>query len=108
MTKKFTDWMNEGRREGNNSWLTRALRLKDGHTLSIQASDGHYCKPRKDEDDYNWYYMFEIGYPTFRSNLLRPYAEDPKNLTDTVYGYVPTEIIERVIKRHGGVVGFKE
>lgn len=108
MTKKFTDWLDEGVYSGKSYWLTRPLKLKDGHRISIQASENHYCTPRSDEPYYDHYDEFEIGYPSFKSNLLRPFAEDPKRLTDTVYGCVPKEIIERVIKRHGGVVGFEE
>ena len=32
-----------------------------------------------------------------------PYAEDRERPTDTVYGYVPVEIVERVIEKHGGI-----
>lgn len=108
MTKNFTDWMDEAARKGKNYEPIRRLKPKDGHTLSIQASKYHYCEPRSDRESYNQYEKFEIGFPTFRSTMLMPFAEEPERPTDTVYAYVPKEIIERLIKRHGGVVGFQE
>lgn len=110
MTKKFTDWMNEAKRgqdERSYSPLPR-LKLRDGHSLSIQASKYHYCTPRFDQDFYEEYTSFEIGFPTFRSNLFIPFAEERERPTDTVYSCVPKEIIDRVINRHGGVVGFEQ
>lgn len=31
------------------------------------------------------------------------YCENPENPTDTVYGYVPIEVIEEIITKHGGI-----
>ena len=31
-----------------------------------------------------------------------PYAEDPKTPTESVYGYVPVEVNEQIIEKHGG------
>ena len=36
----------------------------DGVTLSVQASNGHYCIPR--EDDMRFYPHVEVGYPSIR------------------------------------------
>jgi hypothetical protein len=32
-----------------------------------------------------------------------PYAEDAERPADTVYGYVPYEVVMEVIQKHGGV-----
>ena len=32
-----------------------------------------------------------------------PHVEDASKPTDTVYGYVPIEVIEQVITKHGGL-----
>ena len=31
------------------------------------------------------------------------YAEDDWNYTETVYGYVPIEVVEKLIEKHGGI-----
>ncbi len=85
---------------------TNALRLADGTTLSIQASETHYCEPRK-LVPYAEYSEFEIGYPSKNFGLLKQYAEDPENMTDTVYGWVPIKVIKYLIRNCGGVVGYK-
>jgi hypothetical protein len=33
-----------------------------------------------------------------------PYADSPLTPTDTVYGYVPVEIVTTVLVKHGGLV----
>ena len=32
------------------------------------------------------------------------YAENPDDPTDTVYGWVPVEVVEAVVNNHGGIV----
>lgn len=32
-----------------------------------------------------------------------PYREDDLDYTDTVYGYVPIEVVEKLIEKHGGI-----
>ena len=36
--------------------------------------------------------------------LLMPYCEDPDDPTETVYGYVPSQVVTTVIAKHGGMV----
>lgn len=102
VTKHFTDFMESGRREANPhncKWLL----LADGTELSIQASDYHYASPRK-KLHYSQYTHFEIGFPNREIPEILAYAEQPECPTDTVYGYVPKEIIEEFISKAGGVV----
>jgi hypothetical protein len=73
---------------------------KDGFKMSVQGSEGHYCSPRETQD---WYNEMEIGYPSAKEDDLLPFAEQDENPTETVYGYVPCEIIEKVIEKHGGI-----
>ena len=56
--------------------------------LSIQASEFHYCSPRK---DCSYYHEVEIGFPNFNfsSEFINRYAEDKNNPQDTIYAYVP-------------------
>ena len=36
--------------------------------------------------------------------FIKDYAEDPRDLTGTVYGYVPAHIVRKMIAAHGGIV----
>ncbi len=38
----------------------------DGNSISIQASDGHYCQPR---ENYSGWYKVEVGFPSATPNL---------------------------------------
>lgn len=73
----------------------------DGFSISVQASENHYCEPR--ENFLNEYKTVELGLPSEEEELLLDYAEDPDELTDTVYGYVPTELVDKVLEKHGGI-----
>ena len=74
----------------------------DGFKMSVQASAYNYCQPR--ERDAVRYETVEIGFPTAKEPMLMPYAETPEDPTDTVYAYVPVELVTNVIVKHGGMV----
>ena len=73
---------------------------EDGYSVSVQASRSHYCSPR--EDGAVEYESVELGFPTAEDELINEYAEDD-NYTDTVYGFVPVEIVNKLIEKHGGI-----
>ena len=73
---------------------------KDGFTVSIQASDTHYCSPRKIVDLYR---EMELGYPSDEEELIMPYCEDESKPCNTVYGFVPVKIINEMLEKHGGI-----
>lgn len=74
---------------------------EDGFEMSVQAGDGLYSAPRENLESGE-YTACEVGFPNRKEELLMPYAEDPKTPTESVYGYVPVEVIERIIEKHGG------
>ena len=77
------------------------LYCNDGYSISVQASSFHYCKPRLNGiQDYE---SVELGFPSTEDELINEYAEDDSDYTKTVYGYVPIEIIEELINKHGGI-----
>ena len=98
--KELSFNINEWMKNHKKGMLVDRIKCKDGFTMSVQASKYHYCLPR--EDDVN-YTNVEIGFPTKIENLIVEYAEDEYNLLNTVYGYVPIEIVEAVVLKHGGV-----
>jgi len=79
----------------------RKVVCRDGFSMSVQASSGHYCSPRNDEGPWE---TVEVGFPSIIEPLLWDYADEPGAWTDTVYGYVPIELVAAVIEVHGGLV----
>ena len=73
----------------------------DGFTMSVQADDGSYCSPRQDNAER--YAEVEIGYPSQVEPIILKYAEQIKDPTGTVYGYVPVELVRHIIDKHGGI-----
>lgn len=69
--------------------------------MSVQAGAGLYCEPRANLESGE-YTACEVGYPSQKEELLMPYIEDPTKPTEAVYPYVPVEVIEQVIEKHGG------
>jgi hypothetical protein len=73
---------------------------KDGFSISVQASEFAYCTPRANVAHWT---EVECGFPSDMEVSLLKYAESPDDPTGTVYGYVPVRLVEKIIKRHGGV-----
>ena len=73
---------------------------KDGFKMSVQVGQSKYSTPKDDVDSYE---EAEVGYPSEEETLLAKYAEDDTSLCDTVYGFVPCTLIDRVIEKHGGI-----
>lgn len=96
------DVTNEDVIEDNTYPLAKRIVCADGFTLSVQASFGAYCRPRRNIGPW---YEVEIGFPSARpSDDVMQYVEDPKDPTGTVYGYVPVELVNALIEEHGGMV----
>ena len=128
------DKMNEA-----NNWLMatykedgfRRLPLccKDGFFISIQASAGHYCTPRRTYDGP--YSQIEAGYPSWVEELLLPYMRDKVTFRAmlksvfskfvtwrmkrymvwawlqgpkaAIYPWLPVEVMDAVIAKHAGI-----
>lgn len=126
MFKSLNDWLNEGRivdttlRDlfGKDAYfspaaeecLTTAHALPvicaDGFRVSIQASGMAYCRPRATYPDVAAYSAFEVGFPSMPEEALRDYSVHGKDadLSNCVFAYVPREVVERMVERHGGIV----
>lgn len=103
----------------------------DGFGVSVQAFDGLYCSPRADKAER--YAAVELGYPTFEGEKIEqnrtldpdeletPTTEDgteiPPHVVETlqmlagfgenfgtVYAFVPVELVNLIIARHGGAI----
>ncbi len=79
---------------------------EDGFSMSVQVGYSLYSTPKKVAKRYS---AVEIGYPSEPEDLIKEYAEfapfdeDTADYTDTVYPYVPVKIVDKVLKRHGGI-----
>jgi hypothetical protein len=90
--------------------LTTSSRLPqivcvDGFTMSVQVGFSLYSTPKKVAKRYS---AVEIGFPSDHEPLIEEYAEtfhqeDETDYTDLVYPYVPVKIVNKVLKKHGGI-----
>lgn len=73
----------------------------DGWNVSIQAGALAYSIPRESGAEYK---AFELGYPSEWEPLLKEYAENIEEFTTTIFPFTPTEVVEEVLRKHGGIV----
>ena len=85
------------------------ITCKDGVTLSVVAGAGSYCSPRPgfgSSRDYEGpYTAVEVGFPSARPEPWLEwcsFADDAEKPTETVYGWVPVEMVAALIQSHGG------
>jgi hypothetical protein len=77
----------------------------DGFEMSVQVGFSLYSTPKKVAKRYS---AVEIGFPSEHEPLIEEFAEnfhqeDTTDYTDTVYPYVPVKIVDKVLKKHGGI-----
>ena len=77
----------------------------DGFEMSVQVGYSLYSTPKKVAKKYS---AVEIGFPSEHEPLIEEFAEtfhqeDVTDYTDTVYPYVPVKIVNKVLKKHGGI-----
>ena len=87
--------------DGSMFPLAKRITCVDGFSLSVQATHGAYCSPRKNIGPW---YEVEVGFPSEKPELIAHHAENPNDPTGTVYGYVDIELVEQLIDLHGGIV----
>ncbi len=80
--------------------IAARITCKDGFSLSVQANKATYCSPR---ENLGPWYEVEVGFPSAKPEFIMEYAETPDEPTQTVYGYVPIELVEQLIAHHGGM-----
>lgn len=80
--------------------VTKKIECKDGFSISVQANKYTYCEPRINK---GWpYSTVELGFPSALDDLIEDYSEEPGK-TQTVYPYVPIDIVNQLIEKHGGI-----
>lgn len=73
---------------------------ENGFNVSIQASKYHYCEPR--ENGLSSYTKLELGYPSkMVPEYVWEYADNLEQLEDTVFAYVPIELVVKLLNDLG-------
>lgn len=95
----------------------KQLVCADGFAVSVQTGYGMYCSPRPgfpdfgrsssrvgvSEDYLGPFTAVELGYPTENPGPeFEEFAEDWTRPTETIYSYVPIELVRGLVLRHGG------
>ena len=83
------------------------IHCTDGFSMSVQVGYSLYSTPKKIAKRYS---AVEIGYPSDHEPLIEKWAEftpfdedEEPDYTDTVYPYVPVKVVDKVLKKHGGI-----
>ena len=97
------DFLRKFRKVEHGMNVTRPrVRCADGFTVSVQAGYGIRSIPGCDADSY---IDVELGYPAGKEDDWIIYAENRSMPTDTVYNFVPVELVDKVLDAHGGIAG---
>lgn len=84
---------------------------KDGFSVSVQAGMAMHSQPR--ENGLESYEEYELGWPSKRDKMLDKYADgwyedSPEDWTRMTYAYVPKKVVNKLIRKHGGIVDVRE
>jgi hypothetical protein len=96
----FKNWLEETYQQLLNfHYIPRPrIECEDGFHMSVQGGDFAYSHPRNNGFRFE---SMEIGFPSEYEELIRNYAQS-NDFTETVYPYVPIDVIIKVIEKHGG------
>ena len=84
----------------------------DGFNFSVNENASGYCSPRYSKGPYT---AVELGYPSAVEPLLKGYHESKydykkernysfeESAKDTVYAYVPANLVMQIIRKHKGI-----
>lgn len=98
MTKPKIDYVNEylaTARRPIAAWMV----CTDGTTLSVQASERHYCTPESDTGPWTHVEVWCVSDADGRQIRARSFGDRH----DDPYACVPVEKVNAFIKRHGGL-----
>lgn len=96
------DWLaaQKAGKTGYSRTVVPHITCKDGTALSVQASDAHYCSPKDDNGPWTSVEVWCIRAPSGRTVHPRSFGNGGRS---DPYGWVPVEIVDKFIKRHGGL-----
>ena len=97
-------FMNLTANDDGDEYLLRPRALcADGFSISIQGGNRfHYCRPR---ELCMIFESVELGFPSQVEDLIMQYIDGPEgNPLGSVYGFVPIEVVDEMVAKHGGIV----
>ena len=83
--------------------FNKRVYCNDGYSISIQCGAYLHSEPQTPFKSVDEYTSFELGLPNQGDVLINEYAENPLDYTDTMYPYIKRDIVEELIKKHGGI-----
>ena len=84
----------------NGMCFRNRLVCNDGYSISAQAGSGFYCEPRRTQEAHR---SIELGFPSEEDDIINAYAESPDDYTQTVYPFVPIDVVQELVDKHGGI-----
>ncbi len=98
------------RNQMEDGFFAPRIVCKDGFSVSVQAGMTMHSNPR--ENGHEAYKEYELGWPSKHEKLLDEYSdgwweEGPEDWTKMAYAYVPKKVVNRIIRKHGGIVDVK-
>ena len=105
--RRLDEWQRAGVWDELHALLLARLRAADQLDFSravadsshVQATKGAYCAPRENQGPWH---EVEVGFPSSEPEFIMQFAEQAEKPTETVYGYVPVELVEKLVDHHGG------
>lgn len=102
----LNDWLKSTVEPGKTYTVRKHLECNDGTTLSVQASQVHYCNPRKDcyFDGVTFEFYDYTSVEVWGVSVEPPESwKEYGNQEDDPYAYIPVGMVEDFIDQHGGI-----
>lgn len=77
------------------------LECNDGTTLSVQASESHYCTPRVNGKPDGGYTSVEVWCCSTTEGMTAEWAEYQSG--DDPWAFLPVALVEKYVDFHGGI-----
>jgi hypothetical protein len=98
MKTNLNNWLKEAHYLYDYSKVRSNLVCNDGTTLSVQASQSHYCYPRvNDSVSYSEVEVFCVS-----TDIPKCWLKYGDNV-DNPFAYIPVVMVEEFIDSHGGI-----
>ena len=78
------------------------IRCMNGLIISVQCTSSHRANRREVYVNSEWA-TCECGFPNRELQELKEYAEVQEHLLDTVYNYVPVDLVIKILNDNGGI-----
>lgn len=93
--------------QGEDNIPRPLVRCNDGFSLYISAGQNARSEPDVELSDTTRYEEVEVSYPSEADPVLKKFADEylylTGDLTDSVFPYMPVELVEEMLESHGGI-----